>query len=52
MQIFKKEYPAFANFFNFEQFNEVQTKCYKPVMKDQHNIIVSAPTSSGKTVIF
>lgn len=52
MQIFKADFPQFSNFFNFDEFNQVQSKCYKSLMKDKKNIVVSAPTSSGKTVIF
>lgn len=52
MKNFRKDYPDFSNFFNFEEFNEVQLRCFKPLMKDRRNIVVSSPTSSGKTVIF
>lgn len=32
-------------------FNAVQSKCFEPVYKTNDNIVVAAPTGSGKTVI-
>lgn len=52
MQSFIKEFPEFSKLFPFEEFNAVQLKCYHPLIRDKRNMVVSAPTSSGKTVIF
>lgn len=52
MKSFKSQFPSYSNFFEFEEFNEVQLECYKQVINDTRNMIISAPTSSGKTVIF
>lgn len=52
MKSFIKDYPDYSKFFPFQEFNAVQLKCYKPVCCDSRNMVVSAPTSSGKTVIF
>ncbi|PWY94468.1 P-loop containing nucleoside triphosphate hydrolase protein [Aspergillus sclerotioniger CBS 115572] len=37
--------------FPFPVFNAVQSKCFHPVYKTDSNIVLSAPTGSGKTVI-
>ena len=37
--------------FNFEVFNAVQSKCFASAFKSDDNLVVSAPTGSGKTVI-
>ena len=29
MQKFKEQFPNFAKFFDFSEFNDVQRKCYK-----------------------
>ena len=39
-------------FFKFKSFNAMQKQCLNPVLKSSENILVSAPTASGKTVIF
>lgn len=52
MRKFISQFPDFSNFFGFEEFNQVQSKCYPSIVNDQRNMVVSAPTSSGKTVIF
>ena len=52
MKSFIQEFAEYSKFFPFPQFNEVQRKCYAPLTRDNRNMVVSAPTSSGKTVIF
>lgn len=37
--------------FEFPVFNAVQSKCFSTVYESDHNLVVSAPTGSGKTVI-
>ena len=37
--------------FKFEIFNAVQSKCFATAFKSDDNIVVSAPTGSGKTII-
>ncbi|KAI1613005.1 nucleotide-sugar transporter-domain-containing protein [Exophiala viscosa] len=37
--------------FKFEIFNAVQSKCFAHAFKTDDNLVVSAPTGSGKTVI-
>ena len=49
---FKQDYPRFKSMFQFDDFNAVQNQCYPKIFNSQDNIIVSAPTSSGKTVLF
>lgn len=37
--------------FKFEVFNAVQSKCFATTFKTDDNLVVAAPTGSGKTVI-
>ncbi|VDB94696.1 Bgt-2769, partial [Blumeria graminis f. sp. tritici] len=37
--------------FPFKLFNAIQSKCFGPIFDTNDNIIVSAPTGSGKTVL-
>lgn len=37
--------------FGFELFNAVQSKCYSAAFETDDNVVLSAPTGSGKTVI-
>ena len=39
-------------FFSFPDFNSVQKKCYNSIINKNSNCIISAPTASGKTVLF
>lgn len=39
-------------YFLFSRFNQVQSKCFNSVWNSGENLLVSAPTSSGKTTIF
>ncbi|KAM3083752.1 ATP-dependent DNA helicase MER3 [Clarireedia jacksonii] len=41
----------FRQVFPYELFNAVQSKCYTPIYKTNDNIVVSAPTGSGKTAL-
>jgi len=52
MQHLFKNYPEIKGFFPFPEFNPIQKACFHNIMDRDDNIIVSAPTSSGKTVLF
>lgn len=41
----------FRSLFPFPLLNAVQSKCFPHVYQDDYNMVVSAPTGSGKTVI-
>jgi ATP-dependent DNA helicase HFM1/MER3 len=41
----------FRTVFSFPLFNAVQSKCFKSVYNSNDNVVVSAPTGSGKTAI-
>ena len=41
----------YRSVFPFQVFNAVQSKCYSTVYKSNDNIVLSAPTGSGKTVL-
>ena len=41
----------FRQVFPYELFNAVQSKCFAPIYKSNDNVVVSAPTGSGKTVL-
>ena len=43
--------PSFASAFPFERFNAMQTETLPAVLDTDRNIVVSAPTASGKTAI-
>ncbi|KAL7283636.1 hypothetical protein ACG7TL_003072 [Trametes sanguinea] len=42
----------YRGLFKFGVFNAVQSQCYDSVMNTDENMVVSAPTGSGKTVLF
>ncbi|KAK0707951.1 hypothetical protein B0H67DRAFT_671617, partial [Lasiosphaeris hirsuta] len=42
----------FRSIFPFELFNAVQSKCFDTVYGTTDNVVVAAPTGSGKTAIF
>lgn len=41
----------YAPIFTFSHFNDVQTRCYDELIYSDTNVVVSAPTGCGKTVI-
>ncbi|KAE8451600.1 hypothetical protein EG329_003673 [Mollisiaceae sp. DMI_Dod_QoI] len=41
----------FRHVFPYELFNAVQSKCFDPIYKSNDNIVISAPTGSGKTAL-
>ncbi|KAL0946540.1 hypothetical protein HGRIS_012747 [Hohenbuehelia grisea] len=42
----------FRGLFKFGVFNAVQSSCFETVMNAMENLVISAPTGSGKTVLF
>ncbi|KAL7417667.1 hypothetical protein BDY24DRAFT_437990 [Mrakia frigida] len=42
----------YRSLFKFGCFNAVQSQCFETAMKTDDNLVVSAPTGSGKTVLF
>ena len=42
----------FRHVFEYPLFNAVQSKCFHSVYKTNDNVVISAPTGSGKTAIF
>jgi len=43
--------PSFADAFPFEEFNAMQTETLPALLGTDENVVVSAPTASGKTAI-
>jgi len=43
--------PAFADAFPFESFNRMQSEALPAVLESDDNVVVSAPTASGKTAL-
>ena len=43
--------PAFADAFPFERFNRMQTETLPALLDSDDNVVVSAPTASGKTAV-
>ncbi|PGH33745.1 ATP-dependent DNA helicase HFM1/MER3 [[Emmonsia] crescens] len=41
----------FRSVFSFPVFNAIQSKCFRPIYQGDHNLVLSAPTGSGKTVV-
>ncbi|TAQ86857.1 hypothetical protein B7494_g4813 [Chlorociboria aeruginascens] len=41
----------FQQVFPYELLNAVQSKCFEPIYKSDDNVVVSAPTGSGKTAL-
>ncbi|KAJ7578472.1 Sec63 Brl domain-containing protein [Mycena floridula] len=42
----------YRGLFKFGVFNAVQSNCFEPVLQSNDNMVISAPTGSGKTVLF
>ncbi|TRM59292.1 Sec63 Brl domain-containing protein [Schizophyllum amplum] len=43
---------VYRTMFKFGVFNAVQSTCFDPVLTTDENMVISAPTGSGKTVLF
>ncbi|MFB6134467.1 MAG: DEAD/DEAH box helicase [Halanaeroarchaeum sp.] len=43
--------PEFAEAFSFESFNDMQTAALPALLETEENVVVSAPTASGKTAL-
>ncbi|KAK1040940.1 ATP-dependent DNA helicase MER3 [Friedmanniomyces endolithicus] len=41
----------FRSIFSFPLFNAVQSKCFETIYKSNDNLVLSAPTGSGKTAV-
>ena len=41
----------FRQVFPYKLFNAVQSKCFEPIYRTDDNMVISAPTGSGKTAI-
>ncbi|KAL1988357.1 hypothetical protein VTN96DRAFT_10040 [Rasamsonia emersonii] len=41
----------FRSLFSFPVFNVIQSKCFQHVYQNDYNVVISAPTGSGKTVV-
>lgn len=44
--------PNFQSWFPYDDFNNIQQQCLPSIINTDENIIISAPTGSGKTTIF
>ncbi|KZV62156.1 P-loop containing nucleoside triphosphate hydrolase protein [Peniophora sp. CONT] len=42
----------FRGIFKFGCFNAIQSKCFDTIVHSDKNVVISAPTGSGKTVLF
>lgn len=48
----KDELPeSYRSLFPFPLFNAIQSKCFKSIYNSNDNLVLSAPTGSGKTVV-
>lgn len=43
---------VFRSAFNFDYFNKMQSESFENIYKNNQNCVISAPTGSGKTVLF
>ena len=46
------ELGKWASLFNFQSFNQMQSSLFNLIVYTSRNLLVSAPTGSGKTVVF
>lgn len=44
--------PKYQSWFPFEDFNQIQRQCMSSILQSNENIVISAPTGSGKTSLF
>ena len=44
--------PKFASVFPFREFNEMQSQCIRSALQSPDNLVIGAPTGSGKTTVF
>ncbi|KAJ3671463.1 hypothetical protein LUZ60_007542 [Juncus effusus] len=44
--------PHFRSIFNFRYFNSLQSECFSVCFHSDKSMVISAPTGSGKTVLF
>ena len=42
----------FRSWFQFDDFNQIQQQCIPSILQSDDNIVISAPTGSGKTTLF
>ncbi|KAL4808258.1 Sec63 Brl domain-containing protein [Aspergillus unguis] len=42
---------SYRSLFHFPVFNAVQSKCFQSIYKSDDNVVLAAPTGSGKTVV-
>jgi replicative superfamily II helicase len=49
---YEMRYNYLKGIFKFDSFNAVQEECMSTILKSNASMVVSAPTSSGKTVLF
>jgi len=47
-----QQFPFLREHFHFQHFNRMQQECLPLLMMTNSNIVVSAPTATGKTVLF
>lgn len=52
MKAICQRHPELKGYFDYFDFNPIQKACLPKIMETDSNLIVSAPTSSGKTVLF
>ena len=44
--------PKYADWFPYDNFNQIQQQSLPEILKSDENIVISAPTGSGKTTLF